>query len=284
MQIYQKFFSEYGQIIAQVLLTRDDLAERQRFLHSRNTIRTLLDLDVLPVINENDTVVVDEIKFGDNDTLAALVASLTEADLLIILTDIDGLCTADPRTDPSAEVVPLVEEITPGLESLCGYEGSTLGSGGMRTKIEAARIAVSSGSAMIIANGSLPAVLVRIFEGEEIGTLFLPRKALQSRKQWIAFHRPSQGHIVVDDGAKQALVRNNRSLLPGGVISVDSEFSAGDLVRVLDKSGMEIARGVTNYSSRDIGKIKGLKTSQIERVPGQKFYDEVIHRDNLIIL
>lgn len=285
MHMYEKFFAEYGIIVAQILLTRDDLADRRRYLNARHTLSTLLRLGVVPIINENDTVAVEEIRVGDNDTLSALVAGLVDADVLILLTDSEGLYTSDPQTCSEAKLIPVVEEITPEIEALAGGSGSTWSTGGMVTKIQAARLATSFGIPVVIASGLLPGRLAAVLRGEKIGTLFLPREhRAQARKRWLAYGPAVQGRILVDAGAEQALVCNGKSLLPSGIVAVEGEFEQGSLVSIIGPKGQEIARGIANYSAEEIRRIKGKKTSEILFVLGHKDYDEVVHRDNLIIL
>jgi len=284
VHMYEKMFAEYGPVVAQVLLTREDMAERRRFLNARNAILTLLDYGVIPIINENDTVAIEEIRFGDNDTLSAMVASLADADLLILLSDIDGLYTGNPREDKEARLIPLVEEITPEVEKLAGGAGSNLGTGGMVTKLQAARIAMNSGVAMIIANGFREGSVRDAAGGKDIGTLFLPREnRLQGRKRWIAFNSTVQGRLYVDAGAAKAIVKNGKSLLPTGVTGVEGTFETGNAVSICGPEGREIARGIANYGASEIKKIKGVKTKEIEGILGYKDYDEVIHRDNLVL-
>ena len=284
MHIYEKFFAEYGGVVAQLLLTRADIMDRQRFLNARNTLLTLLKQDVTPIINENDTVAIEEFKFGDNDTLAALVAGLVDADLVILLSDIDGLYTADPRKDPNATLIKVVEGITPEVQSLAGSVGSKFGSGGMATKISAAKTAINSGIPMIIANGAKPDILRSIFGGEEEGTLFLPREVKpQAKKRWIAFGSALKGTIFVDMGARKAIIENGTSLLPSGIKAVEGEFSSGHVVKIVDEEGAEFARGIVNYNSHEINKIKGQQCKDIQKILGHKDYDEVVHRDNLAI-
>ncbi len=285
MQIYERMFSQYGQVVAQVLVTREDIGDRKRYLNAQNALSTLLSLGVVPIINENDTVAVDELKFGDNDTLSALVASLTSADLLIILTDIDGIYTADPRVNPEAV---LLDDLTyPELIKLveAGGEGSGMGTGGMRTKLEAARIATAAGIKVIVAESSVPHVLSRICAGEKLGTLIVPcTTGLNSRERWIAFSLPSSGRVVVDEGAVKAIKFNGKSLLPSGITEVSGDFGRGDAVEITTPLGMVFARGITNYGSEEVGLIKGCKSCDIEKKLGYKYYDEVIHRDNLVLL
>lgn len=285
MWMYEKTFGAHGKKVAQVLLTREDLSNRSRFLNARNTLQTLLEYGVIPIINENDTVAVDEIKFGDNDNLSGMVVQLTDADLLVILSDIDGLYTADPRLHPDARFIPLVEKITAEMERGAGDALSGVGTGGMRSKIMAAKKVGAYGVPMVILNGKKIGMLAALFDGRETGTLFLPRlEKMDSRKHWIAYTAASKGGIVVDDGGRDALVHKGKSLLPGGVVSVEGTFKVGDCVNCLDLRGSVFARGLTKYSSVDLDRIRGLKTSQIEPVLGHKDYDEVIHRDDLVIL
>jgi len=284
MQVYAKLFSEYGKTVSQILLTREDLVERKRYLNARHALLTLLDYQMIPIINENDVVAVEELKFGDNDTLSALVASLVDADLLIILSDIEGLYTADPRKDPKAELLKQVVEITLEVEALAGGAGTLTGTGGMCTKIQAAKIATNSGVAMIIANGSQESIIPQLVAGKELGTLFLAKEhKLHSRKRWLAFGIPVHGSLVVDKGAERALLERGKSLLPSGIIAVEGCFQVGDLVTVLSKEEQEIARGLVNYSSEEIAMIKGCSTKDIISLLGHKHYDEVIHRDNLAV-
>ncbi|GAB4264943.1 glutamate 5-kinase [Thermincola ferriacetica] len=284
MHMYEKMFAEYGGTVAQVLLTREDMMDRKRFSNARNTLSALLKMNVLPIINENDTVAVEEIRFGDNDTLSAMVASLINADLLVILSDIDGLYSGNPKTDPHAQLINVVEEITPAIEQLAGGAGSDLGTGGMATKIYAARLAMTSGVPVIIAHGRRKQVLSDIVKGEEIGTLFLPKhNRLQTRKKWIAFGSAVKGKIVIDEGACKALIDEGKSLLPSGIVDVQGDFLAGDTVSLARTTGEEIARGVVNYDHNHLMQIKGAKTKDIENILGYKDYDEVIHRDNLVI-
>ena len=285
MNIYESYFSRHQQIVAQILLTHDDLSHRRRFLNARNTLLTLLELGIIPIINENDTVVVDEIKFGDNDNLSALVTNLIEADLLIILTDIEGLCDADPRYDPQAHCIPLVEDIDVGMGGVVGDTDGLWSVGGMVSKIEAARKASRSGIPTVIACGTQEGVLHQILKGKEIGTLILPKKeALSSRKHWIAFNLKPKGDIVVDEGAKKAIVQRGKSLLPSGVVKVKGTFGRGDPVSCLGPKAKEFARGLVNYSAIELDKIKGQKTEQIETILGYKYSDEIIHRDDLVVL
>jgi|WetSurMetagenome_2_1015567.scaffolds.fasta_scaffold35286_2 glutamate 5-kinase len=285
MEAYENAFRNQECTIAQILLTKDDFTNRARYLNVKNTFSALLEKGVIPIINENDTVAVEEIKFGDNDNLSALVANLIEADLLIILSDIDGLFSDDPTKNRSAELIPIVERITPQLEKLAKSSKSELSTGGMITKIQAAKRCVSAGIAMIIANGKNPKALEEIFSGDFTGTLFLPvEKKLNVRKKWIGFVSHTNGYIVVDDGAKHALLNGQKSLLPSGILEVHGEFKAHDTISVRDMEATEIAKGVTGFSSTDLLKIKGKKTGELEKILHCKSCDEVIHRDNLVLI
>lgn len=283
VQLYEKLFSEYNKTVAQVLLTRGDLDERLRYLNATNALLAILELGVIPIINENDTVVVEEIKFGDNDTLSALVASIVDADLLIILSDVDGLYDSDPRVNKDARLQTEVDEITSVMEENSKNRGSSFSSGGMLTKLKAARICMAAGIPMIIANGENDNAIRRIIDGKEIGTLFIPREEkMQARKKWIAFGTLPQGQVLVDAGAEVALIKKGKSLLPSGVITAEGDFDRGTVVAVVtgdDKR--EIARGMVNYSSDEIRLIAGKKSSEIEKILQGKDYDEVIHRNNL---
>jgi glutamate 5-kinase len=286
MALYEQVFGLYALTIAQVLLTRADLADRRRYLNSRNTLTALLDHGAVPIINENDTVATEEIRVGDNDNLSALVANLIDADLLLLLTDQVGLYTADPRSDPNAILVNEVSEPEipkPLWEAAKGTEGA-LGTGGMLTKLQAADLARRSGTTVIIASGDTPDVLLRAAAGETIGTRFLPvATSVESRKRYIlAGGRPSDA-VRVDSGAAQALARGS-SLLPVGVIAVEGSFERGDSIRVLNPSGREIARGIANYGSNELARLIGKKSDEIEEILGFNFGDEVIHRNDLAIL
>lgn len=283
MRQYEELFDAHRLVVAQILLTREDLRDRQRYLNSRNTLLRLFEYGAVPIVNENDTVAVDEIRFGDNDTLSALVASLIDADVLLILSDVDGVYTGDPRVDPDAVRLDVISEITPELWRAARGPGSQHAKGGMVTKLEAARIATASGVAMIIAHGRRDNVIVDALAGEPVGTVFLPRIRLAGRKRWIAFHQPAQGVVRVDAGARDAVVSGGKSLLPIGVIGVEGRFQPGDMVQVVDEAGREIARGLANYSSGEIARIQGLRSDEIEDCLGMKSHDEVIHRDNLVV-
>jgi glutamate 5-kinase len=283
LHIYEKMFAEYGQTVAQVLLTREDVDDRMRYLNATNALSALLAMKVVPIINENDTVAVEEIKFGDNDTLSAMVAGLIDADLLLILSDVDGLYDTDPHLHKEARLLGQVEEITEMMEENSNSRGSRFSSGGMRTKLKAARICMASGVPMVIANSSVQDVIRRVVRGEEVGTLFVPREEkMHARKKWIAFARLTQGSIVVDRGAAAALVEKGKSLLPSGVLEVRGDFERGMVVAVISaESNKQIARGMVNYSSQELQLIAGKRTAEIAKILGEKDYDEAIHRNNL---
>ncbi|MBI3084455.1 MAG: glutamate 5-kinase [candidate division NC10 bacterium] len=285
MRAYEEAFQPRGQRVAQILLTREDLRHRGRYLNARNTLFTLLRLDIVPIVNENDSVAVQEIQFGDNDTLSALVANLAEADLLVILTDTEGLFTADPRRDPSARLIPLVHP-QDAVTSFCAEEaGSAASIGGMSSKVLAARRAATAGIPTVVASGLKEGVLEAVLQGAEEGTFFVPsRSRMQSRKRWLAFASVPRGGIVVDAGARRALVTGGKSLLPSGIRATRRSFRAGDAVSLVDAEDREFARGLANYSRDEVEKIKGLKSHEIAAVLGHKPYDEVVHRDNLVIL
>jgi glutamate 5-kinase len=284
-QIYETSFRAHDLRTAQVLLTHADLADRERYLNARSTLFTLLDLGVVPVINENDTVVTDEIKFGDNDTLGALVANLIEADALIILTDQRGLYTSDPRKNPKATLVHEAEAGDPALEAMAGGAGSGIGSGGMLTKILAARRAASSGAHTVIAWGREEQVLVRLAEGETIGTQLTAQTArLTARKHWMADHLKTAGQVTLDAGAVQKLLSEGKSLLPIGVTAVGGEFGRGDVITCIDPAGMPVARGMSNYASTEVRRIMRKPSSEIASILGYVEEVELIHRDNLVLL
>lgn len=284
MMAYEEAFGQHNKKVAQILLTRDDLNHRRRYLNARNTILTLLSWDVIPIINENDTVVVDEIKFGDNDNLSAMVTNLTDAHLLVNLTNIDGLFDKDPRTNKDAQLIRVIEKVTRTVKQYAGSIPGFLGTGGMASKISAANKVALGGVPTIIANGLSLGILKKIFSGDEEGTLFLPQQAsLCKRKHWIVFTKSPKGEIVVDRGAESAIVNNGKSLLPSGIIDVRGKFSIGDAVQLINESEAEIAVGMTNYDASDIKRIAGKNTSEIESILGFKYDDEVIHRDNLVL-
>ncbi len=284
MHSYQVAFGRHNLTIAQILLTADDLKNRQRYLNVRNTLLTLWHYGVIPVLNENDSVATDEITVGDNDNLSAQVANLIDAHLLIILSDTDGFFSADPRKAPQARLINTITEITPELEKLAGQTATEVATGGMRTKLEAAKILTASGQMMLIANGRKHS-LVSILNGKEVGTLFLPQaERMASRKRWIAFSHPPKGVLVVDDGAVQAIAEKGKSLLPSGVIKLKGEFENGEVVNIQNLKGQDIARGLVNYRDKELKKILGKKSSEIEKILGYCYYEEVVHRDNLVVL
>ncbi|NLT20293.1 MAG: glutamate 5-kinase [Syntrophomonadaceae bacterium] len=284
LHLYEKLFAEYSKTVAQVLITRGDFDERLRYLNATNALLALLNMKVIPIVNENDTVVVEEIKFGDNDTLSAVVAGVVDADLLIILSDVDGFYDHDPRKDKQARLLREVNEVTADMEDNSRNRGSSFSSGGMYTKLRAARMVMAAGIPMVIANSDEKDVIRRIVACEEVGTLFIPREEkMHARKKWIAFGSLAQGELVVDEGACLALLNKGKSLLPSGVVSVSGDFERGTIVRVNNPDGQEIARGVVNYSAEEISCIAGKQSREIEKILGEKDYDEVIHRNNLWI-
>jgi glutamate 5-kinase len=284
MNEYENAFGKTGKKVAQILLIRSDLCDRKRYLNARNTINTLLSWGIVPVIIENDTVAVEEIQFGDNDNLSAMITILMDADILINLTDIDGLYTKDPRKYPDAELIPKVAVIDKKVEKFASNIPGALGTGGMLSKIKAASKVCGSGIPMVIANGEIHDILTRIISGEKQGTFFIPKKErLSGRKSWIAFTLKPQGVIKIDDGAALALLNKGKSLLPSGVTEVEGKFDTGAAVQFTDLKKNVRGVGLVNYSASDIRKIKGLRSNQIKKRIGQKPYDEVIHRDNLVV-
>jgi len=286
---YREIFGLFGQPIAQVLLTQLELSDFQRYLHLRNTLSTLLrEYKVVPVLNENDSVSATGVQIGENDRLAAVVSSKLDADLLLSLSDVSGYYDGDPNRDPKAALIPLVTEITPEMQRAASDSAGPAGRGGMRTKLEAAKVAMNAGVIMVIAHGREPNVIRRIMAGEEIGTVFLPRAAkLGSRKRWIGFARVPKGSLLVDEGAAKALLESGKSLLPVGVSEVDGEFDAGDMVAVVvagPTGRREIARGLVNYRSEDLRKIRGCRSKDIPKMLGHRDFDEAIHRDNLVLV
>ncbi len=283
IQIYEEYFGQYGENTAQVLLTRTDLEDRKRYLLARNTLLTLLKWGVIPIINENDTVAVEEIQFGDNDLLSAMVTGLIGADLLVCLSDIDALYEKDPREHPQASPVRLVSKIDEKIEAMAGSRPGRLGRGGMVSKIKAAKMVTSLGVPMIIAPGREPMVLERIFAGEEIGTFFLPARKISARKFWIAYHSRPEGQLVLDKGAVEAILEKGKSLLPAGIKEVRGVFERGACVECLDESGRRVAVGLSNFASHELEKILGCHSKEIPQRLGSCPQDEVIHRDNLVI-
>lgn len=284
MWAYERSFAKFNKKVAQILLTRDDIANRLRYINAKNTLFTLLSYGIIPLINENDPIAVDEIKFGDNDMLAALVAVLVEADTLVILSDVEGLYTKNPG-HKDAKLIDSVEEITAGIEKFAEGRGSAVSTGGMYSKLLAAKQANNHGIPVVIMNGKKSGMLTRFFNGEKIGTYFKPKKEkLSSRKGWIAYGLKSKGTIYLDDGAVKALITLGKSLLPSGITKIAGNFDIGDCVNCVSREGREIAKGLTNYKSDDIERIKGKKTTEIEKILGYKYSDEVIHRDNMVVL
>jgi glutamate 5-kinase len=286
MHFYKDLFNEHGLRVAQILLTKDDLDDRAKYLNARNTISTLLEYEnIVPIVNENDTVAVDEIKFGDNDTLSAIVASKMQADLLIILSNVDGLYDCDPQKSDKPKLIEEVIEISDDMANMCGNTSSETSVGGMAAKLEAARIATLSGMPMVLANGEQKNILRDIFAGSCPYTYFHARgEAISGKKRWIAFGSAPHGKIKIDDGARSALIKKGRSLLPSGIVDITGQFKKGDTISIIDGDNREIARGLASYSAEDIRKIKGVHSSKIPEILGQKDYDEVIHRDNLVLL
>ncbi|NLU42756.1 MAG: glutamate 5-kinase [Firmicutes bacterium] len=284
VQIYEREFAEYGIPVGQVLVTRDDMKARSRYLNLINTFNTLFDFGVVPIVNENDTVAVEELRFENNDILSALVASAIDADLLVLLTDTDGLYTADPRKDPSAKRYDVVDELTLDILEGATDTASSYGTGGFHTKLEAARICMSAGIEMVIANADTERVLQQTLSPTPPGTRFIPKHHLAGRKRWFAFNLPIRGRILVDDGARAAVLNKGKSLLPSGIAAVQGQFDHGDLVAICGLDGLEFARGLANYSSDEVERIKGANSSEIQLRLGYKDYDVVIHRDNLVCL
>jgi glutamate 5-kinase len=283
---YEAAFGRHRMRVGQVLLTAQDISDRARYLNARNTLHALLKFDVLPIVNENDTVAVEEIKVGDNDNLSALVATLIDADLLVLLTDVDGLYTDDPAVDAGARKLDTVDAVTDAIAHLARDRVDPVSVGGMATKLQAARKAAAAGVPMIIASGREPGVLRRILDGEAVGTYFAPKaNRLGARKHWIAFAVPPQGRVTVDAGALAALTQRGKSLLPSGIVEVEGDFASGEVIALLGGAGgREFARGVVNFDAAELRKIRGAKTQEIEQRLGYKSFDEVIHRDNLVIL
>lgn len=285
MHTYEKLFREYGQTVAQVLLTREDSVKHKRYINSRNTLLTLLAMGVIPVINENDAVAVDELKIGDNDTLSATVATIVDADVLIILSDVEGVFDDNPQLNPAARRISEIADITTKVEALAGGPGSSLGTGGMQTKMQAAKIAVNSGVTMLIASGLRDGVVRDILSGADVGTIFLSKEThLQARKSWLAFGARISGAVTVDQGCEQAILEGGSSLLAAGITGVQGRFEQGNTIRVLNAAGREFARGLANYNAEEIMRIMGHHTNEIVQILGSKSYDEVIHRDNLVLM
>ena len=285
MTLYKKFFADYGQTAAQVLLTKENAARHHQYANSRNALLELLSMGAVPVINENDVVAVDEIKIGDNDTLSATVATLIDADALLILSDIDGLYTANPQEDKTARWIPEVAEITPAIERMAGGAGSSFGTGGMATKIEAAKIAVNAGATFVIAPSARNDVISAVLAGEPVGTVFSAKEAhLRQRKSWLACGKRIAGDVVVDEGCEAAMRAHGSSLLAAGIVAVEGDFAAGTTVRVLSARQQEIARGIVNYSAAQIAKIAGRQSRDFASLIEGEIRDEVIHRDNMVLM
>ncbi|MFB0976584.1 MAG: glutamate 5-kinase [Myxococcota bacterium] len=285
VELYQRRFAKHDRQVAQVLLTRTGLEDRERFLNARQTLRELLNLGIVPIVNENDTVATEEIRFGDNDNLSANIVSLVEADALIILTDVDGLYTEAPMPgQPRPALHDEITEITPDIKRAARGSASAFGRGGMATKLEAATTASHSGATTVVCNANTPDILLRVLGGEQLGTVFVASERMASRKHWLAFTTRTRGKLILDEGASKAIVDRGRSLLPAGVVSHSGNFKRGDSVSCLDPNGREIARGLCAYGAKDVGRIQGLPTREIERVLGFSNGAELIHRDNLVVL
>jgi glutamate 5-kinase len=285
MRAYQECLARHGTQVAQILLTAGDFDSRGRYLNARNTILTLFEWGVLPIINENDTVSVAEIRFGDNDHLAAMVTNLLQAPLLILLTVVDGLYSADPSADPGARLLTTVPEIDAAVLDMAGGSRSSLGTGGMRSKVRAARMVTAAGESVLIANGARPGILDAIGRGEPVGTLFLPHgQSVPAWKRWVGFTARPKGRLVLDAGAREAVRGKGRSLLPIGVVQVQGSFHKGDVVSLCGPDGAEFARGLTNYPAADVARILGLRSEQMAQVLGGVPYEELVHRDNLVVI
>jgi glutamate 5-kinase len=285
VETYAEQFAKHGVVVGQVLLTRHDTANRDAYLHARDTFERLLSLGAVPIVNENDTVAVEEIRFGDNDTLAALVATLVSADLVVLLSDIEGLYDADPRISQDAQLLAQVDEVTPDLVDAAGGAGSGVGSGGMATKLKAARVLMKAGIPMVVCDGRQPGVVLGAARGESVGTTFDGGEAsIGARKLWIALGQKAAGEVVIDDGAREALTKRGTSLLPAGVVAVRGTFEAGDAVVLMDSAGTIVGRGLSEMSSVELDRVKGLKSSQIADVLPQVAGREVVHRDRLVVL
>lgn len=285
MRAYEKSFQRHDKKVAQILLTRGVVSFRPTYLNSRNTLITLLEYGLIPIVNENDTVATEELKFGDNDQLAAIVAGLIDADRLVILSDVEGLFSADPKKDRNAKIIPFVNEITNDLKSMAGGAGSNVGTGGMYSKILAAKKAISFGITVNIIFGAKKGLLVSLLKGEHQGTEFVAKKkSISSRKGWIAYAVKPKGTLILDQGAVNALLRGGKSLLPSGIVAIEGSFSRDEAVFCADNAGNTIAKGIVNYSSDECAKIKGSKSADIEKILGSKREDEVIHRDDLVVM
>ena len=283
IHLYQKIFAEYGKNVGQLLLTASDINERNRYLNGRNTCFALFNAGVIPIINENDAIAVEEIKVGDNDTLSAFVATLVDADLLIILSDIDGLYDSNPKENPNAKLLPLITTLNVEIKAMAGDSNSKFGTGGMATKIKAAEIALNSGVNMVIAQGEKPENLIKIVRGEDIGTLFVKnKKGLKAKKHWLQYSSKKTGKLIIDDGAKIAVLKH-KSLLPSGIKEVEGSFQKGDVITVIDEEKNVLAVGIVNYSSDECQRILGKQSKEIEKILGYKDYDEVLHINNMSV-
>ena len=283
IHLYQKIFAEYGKNVGQLLLTASDINERNRYLNGRNTCFALFNAGVIPIINENDAIAVEEIKVGDNDTLSAFVATLVDADLLIILSDIDGLYDSNPKENPNAKLLPLITTLNEEIKAMAGDSNSKFGTGGMATKIKAAEIALNSGVNMVIAQGEKPENLIKIVRGEDIGTLFVKnKKGLKAKKHWLQYSSKKTGKLIIDDGAKIAVLKH-KSLLPSGIKEVEGSFQKGDVITVIDEEKNVLAVGIVNYSSDECQRIIGKQSKEIEKILGYKDYDEVLHINNMSV-
>jgi len=284
MRAYERAFEGFSIVVGQMLLTHEDLKSRQRFINARNTLLSLIDLGIIPIINENDTVATAEISLSDNDNLAAQILNLCAADLLMILTDTEGLYDKDPRLFTDARIIPLIKNVNKSVKDFAGDTSGTVGKGGMKSKVRAAEIAAFMGVPTIIVGGRVPESITKFFAGQPIGTFFLPKEeGLTSRKLWIAYTLKAKGSITVDTGAVVAISKGGKSLLPKGVMGVAGDFHTGDSISVMGPDGAEFARGLVNYSAKELTRIKGLDTRDIESTLGFKYSDEVIHRDNLVL-
>lgn len=285
MHLYEQYFEIYGLLVSQALLTRQDFDDRRRYLNARNTLLHSLEYGIVPIINENDAVATSEVRFGDNDRLSALVANLVDADLLLILTDTDGLFSGDPRRDPDAQLIPVVERIDEHIWEIAGGSGTHRGTGGMQTKIQAAELATRSGTTVVIANGNVPDVILRVARNEPLGTRFLTHVSnLESRKRWILAETVHRSRVVIDAGASEALLHGGGSLLPAGITHVEGDFDRGQTIRIFNPAGVEIARGISQYQASDVALIKGVHSSQIAAILGYAYGPEIVHRDDMVIL
>ncbi|NJP05122.1 MAG: glutamate 5-kinase [Chloroflexaceae bacterium] len=285
MHLYEQLFDIYGLKVAQALLTRDDLRDRRRYLNARNTLLQCLEQQLVPIINENDAIATNETRLGDNDNLSALVSNLVDADLLLILTDIDGLYDADPRHDPQARLIPTVDQIDERIWQIAGGTGSHRGTGGMQTKVQAADLATRSGTAVVVTSGTHQDVIVRVAQGEALGTRFTTSVShLESRKRWMLAETVRHSRVVVDSGATRALLEQGKSLLPAGILNVEGDFDRGQTIRIYTTDGHEIARGITQYRSSDLLRIKGQHSSQIAAILGYSYRAEIVHRDDMVLI